>query len=174
MGKRGPRPKPTALRVLDSNPSGRPINHDEPRPTGAANCPEHLRSDAKAVWVANSSTIPQLLELFASDGTTSTHISVLREDGQGGFIMLTRPVVFTEKQPTLGDKGDIVLADFSQYVIGLRMEANIQRSMHLGFTKDTSHFRLILRVDGKGKWDEPVTPRNGPTQSWCVTLDARA
>jgi P27 family predicted phage terminase small subunit len=30
MGKRGPKPKPTALRLLAGNPSRRPINEDEP------------------------------------------------------------------------------------------------------------------------------------------------
>ena len=30
------------------------------------------------------------------------------------------------------------------------------------------------RVDAKGKWAKAVTPRNGATQSWVVTLDERA
>lgn len=30
MGKRGPKPKPTYLRVLEGNPSGRPIPNNEP------------------------------------------------------------------------------------------------------------------------------------------------
>lgn len=30
MGKRGPKPKPSYLRLLEGNPSGRPINLDEP------------------------------------------------------------------------------------------------------------------------------------------------
>ena len=32
MGKRGPRPKPTALRVLEGNPSKRPLPPNEPKP----------------------------------------------------------------------------------------------------------------------------------------------
>lgn len=33
MGKRGPAPKPTKLRVLEGNPGRRPLNPDEPEPT---------------------------------------------------------------------------------------------------------------------------------------------
>ena len=68
------------------------------------------------------------LELFATDGTSSTHVPVLQEGGPTGFRMLTRPVIFTEKLPVLGDKGDIAFVDFSQYLIGLRLDANIQTS----------------------------------------------
>lgn len=134
----------------------------------------HPKSLANSVWVANATTIPQLLELFASDGTSSTHVPVLREDGNGGFTMLTRPVIFTEKLPALGDQGDLLLADFSHYVVGLRREANIQRSMHVGWETDHTAFRTILRADGIGKWNKAFTPRNGETQSWCVTLAERA
>src|SRR5262252_8597359 len=31
MGRRGPPPKPTAIRILEGNPSGRPLNENEPQ-----------------------------------------------------------------------------------------------------------------------------------------------
>ena len=40
MGRRGPPPKPTTLRLLEGNPSRRPINHAEPKPTAGATPPE--------------------------------------------------------------------------------------------------------------------------------------
>lgn len=132
----------------------------------------HPASLPKSVWVCNSTCIPQLLQLFATDGTTSTHVPVLTESN-GAFSMLTRPCVFTEKLPLLGDVGDIVLCDFSQYV-GLRKEGVIERSQHIGWMTDTASFRLKLRCDGKGKWSSPFTPKNGSTLSWCVTLAERA
>jgi len=33
MGKRGPSPKPTKLKVLEGNPGKRPLNENEPKPT---------------------------------------------------------------------------------------------------------------------------------------------
>ena len=135
----------------------------------------HPASMSNAVWVANPTTIPQLMQTF-SEGATGggERMPILREDGRGGFTMLTRPVYFTEKVPTLGNQGDIMLADFSKYVIGMRREASLQRSMHVGWENDETHFRLILRTTGQGKWDRPITPKNGDPLSWCVTLAERA
>jgi HK97 family phage major capsid protein len=93
----------------------------------------------------------------------------------GRFYILGIEVLFTEKVPTLGDEGDIVLADFSQYVVGMRKEVTLDKSGHFGFDKDETYFRSILRADGMGRWSGPMKPRNGPnTLSWCVTLAARA
>jgi len=51
MGKRGPRPTPTALRVLQGNPSKRPLNPREPRPPkGAPEAPPHLDAEGRAEW----------------------------------------------------------------------------------------------------------------------------
>ena len=50
MGRRGPRPAPTALkRALGTRPDR--INESEPLPSdGLPSCPEHLSSGAQAVW----------------------------------------------------------------------------------------------------------------------------
>ena len=47
----GRRPKPTALKLIDGNPGGRPLNDLEPQPVvGAPTCPAHLSPTAKAEW----------------------------------------------------------------------------------------------------------------------------
>ena len=51
MGRRGPPPEPTKLRVLKGNPSKRPVNEREPEPRATApRCPEWLSVHAKRVW----------------------------------------------------------------------------------------------------------------------------
>ena len=51
MGRRGPPPKPTRLRVLQGNPSKRPINENEPQPRkDTPRCPAWLSEEAKKVW----------------------------------------------------------------------------------------------------------------------------
>ncbi len=128
---------------------------------------------SNSVWVASNSTIPQLLQLSVVVGTGGSHIPVITESN-GTFRMLTRPVLFSEKLPPLGTKGDILLVDFSQYAVGLRKEISVDRSMHLGFQTDATYFRSILRADGFGKWKEAVTPKNGgDSLSWCVALASR-
>lgn len=127
----------------------------------------------RSVWVCNSTAIPQLLQLSMTVGTGGSHIPVLSESG-GKFTMLTRPVIFTEKVPTLGTVGDISLLDLSQYIIGMRAEFSLAKSMHAGFQSDTSYYRGIIRVDGIPKLSAPVTPLNGDTLSPFVTLATRS
>lgn len=51
MGLRGPAPKPTALRVLEGNPSRRPLNAREPKPrAGEPEMPRHLDREARREW----------------------------------------------------------------------------------------------------------------------------
>jgi phage terminase small subunit len=52
VGKRGPRPTPTALRVLRGNPGKRPLSGDEPQPAplGTLEAPVWLDELAGAIW----------------------------------------------------------------------------------------------------------------------------
>jgi HK97 family phage major capsid protein len=127
---------------------------------------------ANSVWVCHQSTIPQLLTLSLSVGTGGAAVPVLNQ-ANGQFTILTRPVIFTEKTATLGDRGDIMLADFSQYVVGLRGEMRFDTSIHVGFTTDELYARLIERHDGQPLWDEPLTLEGGTTVSPFVVLAER-
>jgi len=51
MGRRGPKPTPTKLKILRGNPGCRPINADEPQPPadGIA-MPPHLGEVAARRW----------------------------------------------------------------------------------------------------------------------------
>lgn len=52
MGRRGPPPKPTALKLAAGNPGRRKLNvQDEPKPEpGAGAPPDWLGDDARAIW----------------------------------------------------------------------------------------------------------------------------
>jgi P27 family predicted phage terminase small subunit len=51
MGRRGPPPEPTALKLLKGNPGKRAINHDEPRlPPALMTPPKGLNGRALTVW----------------------------------------------------------------------------------------------------------------------------
>lgn len=132
----------------------------------------HPRSLGNSVWVANSTTIPQLTTLTIPVGTGGAHVPVLRE-ADGGFTILTRPVIFTEKVPALGARGDISLCDFSQYAVGLRKEIALDKSGHIGFTRDTTHYRGTIRADGQPMWGKAYTPKYGDSLSPFVVLAAR-
>ena len=51
MGRRGPPPKPTRLKVLAGNPGRRKLNKREPKPAvDTPVCPQWLSARAKGVW----------------------------------------------------------------------------------------------------------------------------
>lgn len=51
MGRRGPPPKPTKMKIAAGNPGRRPLNPHEPEPTpGPPRMPAWLSSRAKAEW----------------------------------------------------------------------------------------------------------------------------
>lgn len=127
-----------------------------------------------AVWICQVSAIPQLLQLSLAVGMGGSTYPVLSE-ASGVWKILTRPVVFTEKTEKLGDLGDILLADLSQYVVGLRSEMRFDSSIHVHFSTDELLARLIERHDGQPLWDAPLTLEDGTnTVSPFVTLAERA
>jgi HK97 family phage major capsid protein len=133
----------------------------------------HPNCFPKSVWIASLSIIPQLLTMSLPVGTGGSFIPAMSETN-GQFKVLTRPVIFTEKLPKLGDKGDIILADLSQYCIGLRKEIRLEKSIHVHFQTDEQDYRCLLRVDGQPSWDSTMTLNDGTSVvSPFITLAAR-
>jgi HK97 family phage major capsid protein len=91
--------------------------------------------------------------------------------------ILGRPVIFTEKVPTIGGAGsgkDISFIDFGYYLIGDRMQMRAESSPHFHFSTDQTTFRIIERVDGRGWLMSALTPANSTTTlSPFVTLGER-
>jgi len=91
------------------------------------------------------------------------------------MTILGRPVLFTEKVPTLGDAGDLIFVDFGYYLIGDRQAMSASSSPHFKFQNDQIAYRVIERVDGRPWMDTALTPRNGTnTLSPIVQIAARA
>ncbi len=126
----------------------------------------------RAVWIANSTVIPQLMQLSIAIGVGGVHVPVLNESN-GNFTILGRPVLFTPNLPVLGQANDIIFVDLSQYAVGLRREIRLEKSNIPGWTNDLVSYRVLVRFDGQGTWSEAIQPRNGDTLSWCVGLAAR-
>jgi HK97 family phage major capsid protein len=93
---------------------------------------------SSAVWIANSTTIPQLLamqNIVANRANTEnvggSAVAVVTQNADGAMSLLTRPIIFTEKLPVLSSQGDLLLADLSQYAVGLRRGAAWKRACTL-------------------------------------------
>jgi HK97 family phage major capsid protein/HK97 family phage prohead protease len=124
----------------------------------------------RAVWLANSTAITQLIGLTI--GTTSAYVPAMTEVG-GKFYILGREVLFNSHMPVVGDEDDLMFVDLSQYAIGIRRDMKLEKSNIPGWSQDLMSYRALLRFDGMGTWNAPITPKNGDTMSWCVGLAER-
>ena len=133
----------------------------------------------RSVWLANQDILPQLMTLGFPTSATSVPVwlppSGLADAPFGR--LLGRPLVFTEAAETLGDKGDLMLVDLSQYMTALKLGGiRAETSMHLYFDYDMMAFRFILRVAGSPWWSQSIAPRSasGNTLSCFVALAERS
>lgn len=73
MGKRGPIPKTDEERMLEGNPSRRPLKGESPRPAnGAPTCPSWLSDDAKQEW---QRVAPELTRLGLLTNLDRAHLA---------------------------------------------------------------------------------------------------
>jgi HK97 family phage major capsid protein len=125
-----------------------------------------------SVWIANPTCMPTLLTLSQVAGTGGVPVPVMGGSG-GAFNILTRPVLFSEHLPVVGDLGDIIFADLSMYGVLIRGGMTLMTSTAAYWSTDEVGIRLRMRVDGQPLIDAPVQPRLGATLSPFVTLEAR-
>ncbi|MCP1852803.1 MULTISPECIES: phage major capsid protein [unclassified Bradyrhizobium] len=131
-----------------------------------------LRSRQSAIWTINQQIEPQLM--LMKIGNMPIYLPQGSIAGQPYATLLGRPIVPTEFNSQLGDKGDIALMDLQQYLTiqkgGLKQDVSI----HARFINDETTFRFVLRMDGQPIWDAPLTPFKGAdTLSPFVTLADR-
>jgi HK97 family phage major capsid protein len=135
-----------------------------------------VRSMQNACWFVNQDNLPQLFALSQVIGTAGVPV-YLPANGISGKpygTMFGRDVVITEYNNTLGTAGDIVLADFSQYVLADKGGVQAATSMHVAFLTDEMVFRITYRVDGEPIWHAPLTPFKGSnTLSPFIALATR-
>lgn len=133
-------------------------------------------SRASAAWFINQDVEVQLFSLVEEIGTGGAPV-YLPANGASDKPYATlfgRPVVPVEYCKTVGDEGDIILADWSQYVAIDKGGIESAVSMHVRFVYDEQTFRFVYRVDGEPMWKSALTPLNGTnTLSPFVTLEAR-
>ena len=137
----------------------------------------YAKSRANAVWFINQDVEPQLdtMALVVGAGGVPVYLPAGGISGLPYNTLKGRPVVLAEQSASLGSLGDVVLADFSQYLLidkGSMAQAN---SLHVRFLNDEQVLRFIYRVDGQPIWNSPLTSATGSanTLSPFVTLAAR-
>lgn len=131
------------------------------------------RSRQTAVWLIHPDAEPQLPLMTLGQQPVYLPPGGLADAPYGR--LLGRPVIPHQVCETVGDLGDIMLVDLSQY-LAVRKAAgvNVQTSMHLWFDQGVTAFKFTMRVAGQPWWSTAQSPRDGSTTiSPFVTLASR-
>lgn len=128
---------------------------------------------SQAVWLANHNTLVQLKGLVQIVGVGGNAVPYLSNNINGQETLDGRPIFFTEFASTLGNVGDLILGNWSQWLEGTYQPLQQAESMHVRFVNHERAFKFWLRNAGACWWDSVLTPKNGDTLSPFVTLEAR-
>lgn len=127
-----------------------------------------------SIWLANHDTRPQLIKLSILVGTGGTLI--YQPSATMGFpdMLLGRPIYYSEYASKLGDVGDLILGNWSQFLEGIYQPLQSAESMHVRFLNHERTFKFWLRNAGAPWWRSALTPnKSSATLSPFVTLAAR-
>jgi HK97 family phage major capsid protein len=110
---------------------------------------------SRAVWLVNV----LLIDLLAGISTSNTPNAVSWMPNLQGNIemrLFGAPVLETEILPDTFATAGLLLADFSEYVVGDRQGLEIAMSEHVNFLNDETLWRVTMRMDGQPMPDAPV------------------
>ncbi len=137
-------------------------------------------SSGSAIWMANQDCLPQLGTMALSVGTGGTAVWIPSGGASAApyNTLMGLPLIWNKHCSTIGDVGDLILVDWSQYLIGLKggqgATGAFDTSMHVKFVEDQIAFRFVFRIDGQPWWPSALTPpQSSDTLSPFIVLAAR-
>jgi HK97 family phage major capsid protein len=125
------------------------------------------RSMGTYIWLASPDVLAQLLELYLNFGSATSGIVpppdwLKYSEQQNCWTLLGRPFYATEHVNALGTQGDLVAVDPQFYVIGDRLELQVDVAAEgAQFIQDRSEIRIKERLDGRIWLASALTPANG-------------
>ena len=131
----------------------------------------------RAIWMANHDCLPQLIALAILTAGANYPISIYHPSLQDDRpdMLLGRPIVYTEYCQSCGTAGDLVLANWAEYLEGTYEQIQSAASIHVRFVNHERTFKFWLRNAGKCWWRSPLTPKNSTKKlSPFVTLATRS
>jgi HK97 family phage major capsid protein len=136
-----------------------------------------VRSWDDACWIMHQSVLPQLIKMTDYAGASNSGTRLVWTNpappGDVGPMAMKLPqaflnglpIYFTEKLPQLGTAGSVCLVDWSRYVIGQRMDLQIDVSPHYLFRNNQLAWRVVARCDGRPWLNNSITDAEGWTVS---------
>ncbi len=127
-----------------------------------------------AVWMVNQDCYQQLISLHITGTKTDVFLFNPARGIDIPDTLLGRPVMFDENMATLGDKGDIALINWREYLEGQLGGSSFQESIHVRFVNNERAFRFVIYNAGAPWWRSALTPKKSSTTlSPFVTLAVR-
>lgn len=123
------------------------------------------------VWLASRALLPIIVQLQDGDGRYVFLPSDVTNSPAG--TLLGHPIVWHERAPGLGSKGDISLVDMKGYLIKDGSGPFIAYSEHVNFLTNKTVVKIFSNVDGKPWLTEPMTGQDGRDSSPFVVLQAK-
>ena len=136
----------------------------------------NMMNSGSTGWVTNKQNVDQLFGLKDAAGNAifMSHLSGGISDAPRQTL-LGFPVGYSEKLPTSGTQNDILLADFSEYLVADdRAGPTVAQSIHLRFDYGETAFRLSKFVGGQPIPKKSYTPKKGSAISPFVVVAVRA
>jgi HK97 family phage major capsid protein len=134
-------------------------------------------SRPNAIWLYNQQLLPQLMTLSLAVGTGGSEARLFHycSDDSGYDYLAGIPAIPSEYCQVPGTPGDLILADFSRYVLAMRDDSpQAAVSIHVKFLTDEVAFRFTWRINGMPVDAVPITVLNGSlTVAPMLVLAAR-
>jgi len=114
-------------------------------------------------FYGNRDIIPELDDLYRvyeGDNVKPLFKQVTLNSG----ILDGVPITFVEQAETLGTLGDLVLADWSQYVILRKGGIKEMESLHFKFDTGKKAIKWTMRIDGMSRVKTALTPYKGSNE----------
>ena len=146
MAIRGPKPKPSAIKLMAGNPGKRPLNPNEPAPEpGDPGCPEHLNDHARETWTWLCHMLDGFGILAKSDiaimtlycDTWAEYVKIRKDVNTFGFIMVSDKTGNPFVNPQLNIEA-MFKKQLTQYLSELGLSATARTRLHGRPTGDGS------------------------------------
>jgi len=122
------------------------------------------------VWFAHPKTLSKLAIIADGSGAANNFIWATDAAAPIPTMLYGKPLIFTDRMPVLPagtsatQIGGMLLADWSQYIIGDRAGLQIDFSEHYKFINNQGTWRFAKYVDGQPKLGSPMYLVDGTNQ----------
>ncbi len=113
-----------------------------------------VRNRAKVAWGMHPFLETDLVNLALDGNVCVSYVPNLNDAPP--LRLLGYPVVFSEHMADPGSAGDVVLGDFSGYIMPVRQDTTIETSIHYKLVNDQTTWRVVSRKGGKPWLMAPV------------------